>query len=388
MKKSQISEDEVRRKIHCILAEAQSEHVGETMDAIGKGLMLAMIGMFHVLLFGPPGCNKSGIIRSIFGRVQDAFYFEMLSSMYATKEDFLGPVNMQAMDHGRWERNLNGRIADAHLFYCDETLQMPDSLYPEFHAAMNERIVHNNAKVVPIPLITMAGATNVEPQDTEGIEAFIDRWLLKFMVGQVSDTKELNQIRKVNQERVISGAAELEPTTISLDELRVAQESAKKVIIPDSVNNAFGKIYKKLRTEQVNITNRRAVEVDKIIRASAWLRGSEEAGTEDMSMLTWALWEHPKQIDVVTAVMAEYAKDAESRARELLSAVRSAKSAWEKADNRQKKDELQSKAKSIIQKMNFLIRQKKNEGKNLKPLMDAYREASSLVRDMNSHGQQ
>jgi len=193
----------------------------------------------------------------------------------------------------------------------------------------------------------------------------------------------------MNQKKVLGklATATSDRTTITLEELQACRSEVDNVVISDSVNSTFGKIYKKMKTESINITNRRAVECDRIIRASAWLRGSEEAETEDMSMLTWALWQGPKDVDVIVKMLAEYAKDAESRARELLNAVKSAKRSWDSADDRKKREELQLKAKSIIQKMNFLMKQKKNEGKTgtLKVLMEAYKEASSLVRDMNSH---
>ena len=376
----------VRNKFHNILAEAGNNHIGETMNDIARALVLGMLGRFHILLFGPPGCNKSRVIRDIYGRVENALYFELLSSLYATKEDLVGPIDMQKMDEGEWIRKYAKLAPEADLMYIDETLECPDGLLKELHPIMNERIFHTGGKVIDCPLSSMAGATNVMPQDTDGIEAFLDRWLMRFSVRQVGDIKELNAIRQVNQAIALGeSTGSAVRTTLTLDELRAAQEAVQKMPVSNAVNAAFGKIYKKLKSESIHITNRRAVEVDRAIRAAAWLRGAEEADTEDMSMLTWALWGHPKEIDTIVKILAEYAKDAESRARELLNAVKSAKTAWDKADGRNKKEDLQMKAKGIMQKLNFLVKQKKNEGKNIKPLMEAYKEASLIVRDMNTH---
>ena len=384
-----INTSKIRTKFHSILSESGTVHIGETMNNVSRSLVLGMLGGFHTLLFGPPGCNKSGVIRDMYSRVLMALYFELLSSLYATKEDLVGPIDMAAMDAGIWRRNYKGRAPEAHLMYVDETLECPDGLLKEMHPIMNERVFHNGAKVIPVPLISMAGATNADPEDVEGREAFLDRFLMRFLVGQVSDISELKAIRDMNQKKVLGelATATSDRTTITLEELQACRSEVDNVVISDSVNSTFGKIYKKMKTESINITNRRAVECDRIIRASAWLRGSEEAETEDMSMLTWALWQGPKDVDVIVKMLAEYAKDAESRARELLNAVKSAKRSWDSADDRKKREELQLKAKSIIQKMNFLMKQKKNEGKTgtLKVLMEAYKEASSLVRDMNSH---
>lgn len=386
---SKVNLNAVRTKFHSILTECSGIHIGEQMNDIVRALVLAMLGQFHVLLFGPPGCNKSGVIRDLYSRIEGAMYFELLSSMYATKEDLVGPVDMAAMDKGIWRRNYKGRAPEANLMYVDETLECPEGLLKELHPIMNERIFHNGGEVIPVPLMSMSGATNADPEDNDEIEAFVDRFLMRFTVGQVTDIKDLNAIREMGQKRTL-GELTLgmtDRTMISLNELKAAQEAVTKIKIPELVNSTFSKIYKKMKTEGINITNRRAVECDRVVRASAWLRGADEADTEDMSMLTWALWMVPKDIDTMTKMLAEYARDSESRGKELVNAVKSAKKAWDQATDRKKKEELQLKAKNIVTKLSFLTKQQKNQKNNeaVKILMEFYKQASTLIREMNSN---
>ena len=152
-----------------------------------RALLLGLLTGQHVDFRGVPGTAKSALVRDFCGAIQGSTYFEMLCSEYSTREESEGPISIQALKEGKYERITAGRLPEAHVAFLDEAYKSS----PEFRNTLlqiaNERIYRANGGYVQCPLVTMVIASNEGPP--EGPQsAFADRFLLRCEVMPTSES--------------------------------------------------------------------------------------------------------------------------------------------------------------------------------------------------------
>lgn len=372
----------IREKIATIQSEVCNEHVGDLMHEIVRCAFTCMLARKHMVLYGPPGVNKSRVILSVLNRVVGANVFHLAGSAFAQKEDLVGPLSMKLLDEDRYFRNTARRIPEAHLGMLDEVYETGDALVKELHPIMNERTFVNDGKVYDIPLISVFGATNVLPEDAwEGKKAFIDRFLLRFLVSEITDPTEIMAIRRLRREPVSTENR----TTITLEELKFASEAAKAVKIHDDTDAVVGKIYKKLTIGEsaVKLSTRRLVEVDDVLKAQAWLHGRSEVDNADLNIIRYVFWNVTNDIEHVRTAVAAEAKSIQAIADDQVSYVSGEYARWKNlpASNPAKTkctEHVKERSKKIAELLQSQIEQKKD----VAHIRVAYNKVSEILREM------
>jgi len=156
-------------------------------------------------------------------------------------------------------------------------------------SAINERIFHNDGKAQHIPLQVMIAASNELPSESEELAAFHDRFLLKYEVKYIFERGSFLKMLKGQQ------VVPEERTTISLDELKEAQDQVTKIKISDEVLTLMDKIRFELQKEGIIVSDRVFNTSQDLIRAEAWLMGLVEAPAEAMCVCQHAYWDEPKK---------------------------------------------------------------------------------------------
>ena len=78
------------------------------------------------------------------------------------------------------------KLPEAHIAFLDEIFKANSSILNAILTLINERIFHNGKEVVPVPLLTLFGASNELPEEEE-LTALYDRFLLRFVVNYIAE---------------------------------------------------------------------------------------------------------------------------------------------------------------------------------------------------------
>jgi MoxR-like ATPase len=259
--------------------------------------MLALLTGEHFLQLGPPGVAKSKTVREIRKRITGCGYFEKLLSQTTAPDEVFGPVDLVKLsDKGLYVRVPKGSLSVAHIAFLDEIFKANSVVLNSLLTIVNERLMHEvGFDPVQVPLISLFAASNEVPQE-DILAAFNDRFLVRMMVSSC--------VQENSFDALIEGNFDSKPqATFSLDDLADAQKQVKSVKITDEAKAAAKEIKLGLSNEGITVSDRKLVQVGKLMRAEAWLNGHNEVAVDDLECLVNALWTDPKEIKTTERVV-------------------------------------------------------------------------------------
>lgn len=273
------------------------------------GLLLGVLSRHHVLLIGPRGTAKSMQIRMLAGAVREATFFKRLITRFSVPEELWGPIRLSSLKEDRYERVLEGSLAEAHFAFLDEIWKGNSSILNSLLTLIQERLYHQNGTELEAPLETLMGASNELPED-ETLMALYDRFLLRYHVKYIAEESAFKRMIAHDGDLVLK-------TTLSLKEIHKAQDQVRAVEVPDSVLEAIVEIRQRLLDQGVIPSDRRYKEAIRIVKSHAWFQGRDSTAMADLSILVNVLWDDPGQIGVVQAAVLDIANPLQKRAEEL-----------------------------------------------------------------------
>lgn len=279
--------------------------------------LLALVAGTTFFMVGPPGVAKSMLARRVAVRISDCEFFDAQLDKMSTPEMLFGPWSLAAMRENRWERELAGTLATAHLAHLDEVFAAGAALLQGLHWALNERIYRHGTTVVPIPLSTVFASANAVPTEP-GLAAFWDRLVLRRVLSRDMDAGSFMQMMRMEltdkPEPVLSWAEVLE-----------AQVAARRVAVPDRVLSLVHQIKIHLSDMGIFVSPRRLVAARRVVQASAWLDERDEAIPTDLLCLQDIMWVTPDQAGPVASAVNRFLKTSISPAALLLRDLRKLK---------------------------------------------------------------
>jgi MoxR-like ATPase len=284
-------------------------------DHIIDLLLAALVARLHVFLLGPPGCAKSFLAQAIVSSINGATDFTWLMSKFSTPEDVFGPLSLQALQQGRFERITVGKLPQAHVALLDEIFKSNSAILNACLTLMNERKFMNGTAVTDCPLITLIGASNELP-DGDDLEALFDRFALRLVVPYIVDPD--------NVKRLLSDQRSPLPTaTMTLDDLEACQQEATAVDVPDAFLDVLVDAVKpKLEEQGVRASDRRWQQIIRFLQAYAYLDGKGAVTIDHCDVLTDLLWRDPTSRPSITATVAAASNPTAARAAEIVDAAK------------------------------------------------------------------
>jgi len=269
---------------------------------VGKDEIIDLMGISlaareNLFLYGPPGTAKSALVHALTSRIH-GHTFDYLLSRFTEPNELFGPFDIRRLREGDLVTNTEGMLPEADIVFLDELLNANSAILNSLLLALNERIFRRGRETRPIPALFFTGASNHLPED-DALRALFDRFLLRVRCGPVPE----NQLGRVlsagwNLER----KNETHVSTITADQLREFQKTVRNVDLAP-VREIYLELILKLRHAGMDISDRRAVRLQRVVAASALLCGRLEARVSDLWVLRH-VWDREEQIEIIESIVS------------------------------------------------------------------------------------
>ena len=297
------------------------EKIEKNLEILNNGLvgkekvmklgLLSILSGENMILVGPPGTAKSEIsrrLREILADSGSETYFEYLFTKFTTPEEIFGPLSIKQLQNDKFERNTEGYMPSSRIVFLDEIFKANSSILNTLLTILNERVFHNGLKREKTPLISLIGASNELPFENHELTALYDRFLMRVVVGYVSDD-EIEMLLDI-KETDMEIPAEIKFTESDLNEIR---NESEKVRVTSGIKRTIMQIrqdYNKIFAEDSHeiISDRKLVKMVKLFKISAYLNGRDKVDFSDLMLLTNCLWNNPENIEKVTKLVLEAVK--------------------------------------------------------------------------------
>ena len=289
-----------------------------------EAALLALLCRAHLLLLGPPGTAKSLLVRHVCERVQRATYFERLLTKFATPEELFGPLSLSALEQDQYRRITAGTLVEAHIAFVDEVFKANSAILNSMLTLINERVYHEAGQILPVPLLSIFGASNELPEGEE-LNALYDRFLLRVTVPYLADDESVRKLLALSPAKPAA--------TITLKDLEAAQKQVQALPLSDDAREAIITIKHGLEEEGIAASDRRWKSCATLVRAKTFLEGQQQTTSDHCEILTHALWAEPAQIRVVERVVSKVANPLNLEAVELEDAAKDLYDQKPKADD-------------------------------------------------------
>ncbi|TWV98036.1 AAA family ATPase [Chitinophaga pinensis] len=281
-------------KLNDVLQRMKDTFVGK--DDIIDLMGICLAGRENLFLFGPPGTAKSALVREL-ARQLDLKTFEYLLTRFTEPNELFGPFDIRKLRDGDLVTNTDGMLPEASLVFLDELLNANSAILNSLLMALNEKIFRRGKETRQLPALTFIGASNHLPED-EALQALFDRFLIRVRCSNVDP---------VMLDSVLQAGWGLEQQTdnkregIAAEELRALQQLNTTIDL-SSIRTEYISLIQQLRNAGIQISDRRAVKLQRLIAASALLCRRDKAILSDLWILRY-IWDTEEQIEIIAGIV-------------------------------------------------------------------------------------
>ncbi len=271
--------------IRFAIAEASKNLIER--ETLVELVALAGVAQEHVLIIGSPGTAKSEAVRRI-SKATGGNYFEYLLGRFTEPSEIFGPVDLRKLKDGIVETETSGMLPEAEIAFLDEIFLGSTAILNTLLGILNERIFRRGHTRMKCPLRVCVGASNALPTD-ESLSAFADRFLVRLFVEPIADPllESLLEGGWDLAKKDFSHAAKIE----DIDNL----SNLVSTVDLNKVRPNIAQAVRIMRSSGINISDRRAVKMQRLIASAAILDGRTIAQPSDLWTLIYAVPTHEQQ---------------------------------------------------------------------------------------------
>lgn len=266
-----------------------------------KVIVLALLTHEHAVLVGEPGTAKSALVRRA-AQLLSARFFKYLLTKFTEPSELFGPLDIKALQEGRYVRISKGKLPEADIAFLDEIFKANSAILNSLLTILQERVLYDGYNEINVPLWSLFGASNEVPEEPE-LEALYDRFLLRHFVRPVSEDQWkdlLNQVWYLEKHNMIT---KVKPVMTIKDLYRI-YELVMEVNI-DPIKSKLIKLYAVIEGKGIHVTDRRKGKALKVIAANALLNGRSIATEEDLMVLKYVVPKDQDDLEKVNTILAE-----------------------------------------------------------------------------------
>lgn len=304
----------VRERIEKLL-ELLNAGLYEKEEAIRLALLSAVAGE-SIFFLGPPGTAKSMISSRIHHAFKGTKYFEYLMNEFSTPDEIFGSVKLKGLDEGIYEKNTTGYLPEAHIAFLDEIWKSGPAILNTLLTIINEKKFRNGNKLEKVPLQILLAASNELPKEKAGLEALYDRFIIRTMVNPVSleNEKSFFDLCESSGKELVA-SENMKPNLLTIEEVQTWSEKIDGIILTDKIKDVVMEIRRGLEVknqeknreekEKFYVSDRRWKKIIHLLKTSAFLCDRTEVDLMDMQLITYCIWNTPKQRDEVKSIVKE-----------------------------------------------------------------------------------
>jgi len=300
----------MKERINKIL-HALNENLFEREEIVQLSLLTTIAGE-SIFLLGLPGVAKSLIARRIKEIFKDGNSFEYLMNRFSTPDEIFGPIAISKLKKDdKYERITEKYLPTADIVFLDEIWKAGPSIQNSLLTVINEKIYRNGQQEVKIPLKGLISASNELPAKGEGLEALWDRFIIRYLVENISDPNKFNTF--LATENIGFDAKIDEKDKITNAEYQKWQTSISKVKISDEALNVINVIRnyiakynnKKDIKKPIYVSDRRWKKIVKVLKTSAFLNDRKSIDLMDCFLIAHTIWDEVEQIGIVKEFVSD-----------------------------------------------------------------------------------
>lgn len=307
-------DDAIRRLL--AIEDVQNRHIFER-EEVSRAITICLIIRAHLLLTGPPGIAKTTQIRLAACHVRESRFFHTQLSPFSTVEDLFGPVDLAAYKQGVRRRVSDGMLQEAEVAVIDEIYNGNEAVLKALLAPMNEGVYAEHGRFEPIPLRTLMGTTNGIPDAEErrerGLSGFHDRWLFRFVVGDLKSAANFERMLRAPDVDFMSYRPDPR-ASVTVAELEALRAESEKVRLPVAVADELIRVRSAMEARGMYCSPRRWKQIRRALQASALLHRRRDVEEEDFGLLCHALWSEPEEIPEIQKLLEPYLAPGRDRA--------------------------------------------------------------------------
>jgi MoxR-like ATPase len=163
---------------------------------------------------------------------------------------------------------------------------------------LNEKIFRRGRETRPLPVLMIVGASNHLPEDA-ALAALFDRFLLRVRCDYV-EPHLLNNVLDAGWQLEQKMPTVTAPN-ISYEDVFSIQNLMQTVDL-QGIRSVYIDVIQKLRNAGVQVSDRRAVKLQRLIAASALLCKRTAAIPSDMWVMRY-IWDTNEQIDIIAGII-------------------------------------------------------------------------------------
>lgn len=265
-------------------------------DVIIDLLGLALVSGENIFLHGPPGTAKSALVREVAKRLEGRV-FDYLLTRFSEPNELFGPFDIRRLRDGDLVTNTEGMLPEAEIVFLDELLNANSAILNSLLMVLNERVFRRGRETRHLPTLMVVGASNHLPED-EALQALFDRFLIRVTCDNVP-AEMLPEVLRAGWRLDSSGASDL--AGMEADAIRELQALIGQVDL-SLTSELYVDTIHRLRHAGMNISDRRAVKLQRLVAASAVICGRLIAQPSDLWVLRY-VWDTEEQQPVLKTII-------------------------------------------------------------------------------------
>lgn len=280
--------------LNLVLNYLKETFVGK--DDIIDLMGICLAGRENLFMLGPPGTAKSALVREL-SKLLHGKTFEYLLTRFTEPNELFGPFDIRKLREGDLVTNTEGMLPEANLIFLDELLNANSAILNSLLMVLNEKVFRRGKESRPLPVVMIVGASNHLPED-EALQALFDRFLIRVHCDYVDPALLSNVLDagwKLEQSNVTA------KPEISVEDIFQIQSLISKVDLQD-IRPAYINLVEMLRNAGVQVSDRRAVKLQRLIAASALLCKRMKAILSDMWVMRY-IWDTDEQREIIEGIV-------------------------------------------------------------------------------------
>ena len=277
-----------------ILSPMKQTFVGkdEIIDLLG----ICLVARENLFLLGPPGTAKSALVQDLSRRIEGNI-FDYLLTRFTEPNEIFGPFDIRKLREGELITNTEGMLPEATFVFLDELLNANSAILNSLLMVLNERIFRRGRETRALPTLMVVGASNHLPEDS-ALGALFDRFLVRVRCDNV-EPDQLSQVLTAGWKMDVK--REQTHSTMSIDEIRSLQNSLAQANF-SQVQSDYVALIHRMRKAGIDVSDRRAVKLQRLLAASAILSGRLKVNRTDFWILR-SIWHTEEQIEILASLV-------------------------------------------------------------------------------------